>query len=130
MAKILIVDDNPNILKTLKVCLEANGFEVSTAASGTGGMIKVKGERPDLIILDVIMCDKDGYSFVKEIKSGQEMKDIPIIVVSAQDDYKVLFETKGITDYLLKPVDPKELVRKINKCLKDPKEGKTQRKGE
>lgn len=115
--KILVIDDDPDLSYLLKARLEANKFEVITAYDGTEGLEKTKSEKPDLIILDILMPEKDGYVFVKELKSEEDIKDIPVIVISGKDTLKILFEKEGITDYLVKPLDIKELLEKINKRL-------------
>ncbi len=115
--KILVIDDDPDTTHFLKTRLEVNKFEVITANDGTEGLEKTKSEKPDLIILDILMPEKDGYTFVKELKYKENIKDVPIIVISGKDTLKILFEKEGITDYFVKPLDTKELIEKINKRL-------------
>lgn len=112
--KILIIDDDQDLFQVLKVRLEANKFEVITAIDGMEGLEKAKSENPDLIVLDILMPKKDGYMVVKELKSNEGTKDIPVIVMSGKDTLKILFEEEGVTDYFVKPLDTQKLLETIN----------------
>jgi DNA-binding response OmpR family regulator len=115
--KILLIDDEPNILKVLKSRLEAEKFVVITASDGKEGLDKAKSEKPDLIILDIIMPNKDGYTFIKEMQTDESIRRLPVIVTSAKAEMKDLFAVEGINDYIVKPFKTEELLEKIKQLL-------------
>ena len=125
MAKILIIDDDPDIVEGMKVVLESKDYEASNAKSGEDGIKKAKQEKFDLVILDVMMETKDkGFEVAREIK--KENKDIPIIMLTAIKE-KLGFDFKGesgdqdwlpVDDYLDKPLKPQELIAKVESFLK------------
>jgi len=116
--KILVVDDEPNVVKVVASRLEANGYEVITANDGEEGLVKLKSEGADLIILDVMMPKMDGYTFVKKIRADDSISKVPVIILTAKEKMKDLFEIEGIKDYIIKPFEAKELLEKVNKYLK------------
>ncbi len=116
--KILVVDDEADVAKLLKIRLEGHQFEVVLASDGNEGLDKAEAEKPDLILLDVMMPTMDGYTFVREMKSNPNTKDIPIIVLTAKPGMKDLFEMEGARDYITKPYEIDDLLSKINKHLK------------
>ncbi len=115
--KILIVDDEAEMLQVLKVRIEADNYIVLTASNGEEGLEKTKNEKPDLILLDILMPKKDGYTFVKEIKADDNLRNIPIIMLTGKAEMKDLFAIEGIKDYILKPFDDVELMKKIKQLL-------------
>ncbi|MFH1836905.1 MAG: response regulator [Candidatus Omnitrophota bacterium] len=115
MKKILIIDDEPHIIKMVRSRLEANGYAVITALDGKEGLEKVEKENPDLIIVDVLMPKMDGYTFVRNLK--KKRADIPIIILTATQGMTDLFEEEGITDQIHKPFETEELLGKIQKYL-------------
>lgn len=118
-AKILIIDDEPQMIQVLKVRLEAENYTVLSASNGEEGLEKVKSEKPDLILLDILMPKKDGYTFVRETKADDNLRNIPIIMLTGKAEMKDLFAIEGIKDYLLKPFDDMELIKKIKSLLPD-----------
>lgn len=124
MAKILLVDDDPDFCEATKTILESKSFEVSIAYDGEEGWEKVKADRPDLIVLDVMMPKKDGYEMCKELKADQKYADIPVLLLTAVAEkvsttsYTSLMgmETEA-DDYIDKPVEPNELVKRIETLL-------------
>ena len=119
MKRILVVDDDPNILELLQLRLEANGYEVSTASNGIAAFAEAKERMPDLIVLDAAMPVMDGYQFVREVRWKTEFKDIPILILTARTHTKYLFETIGIANFLSKPLDPKKLLGMVSECIKN-----------
>ncbi|MCP4652054.1 MAG: response regulator [Candidatus Omnitrophica bacterium] len=117
MKKILVVDDEVDIVEVLKLRLEANSYSVSVALDGAIGLEKAKSEKPDLILLDIAMPKLDGYNFVKEIKADEATRGMPIIILTAKDKMKDLFEIEGIKDYIVKPFDPEKLIARVEKVL-------------
>jgi DNA-binding response OmpR family regulator len=117
MKKILVVDDDPNICDLLRIRLEANGYEVTTASNGVLAYVKANDEKPDLIILDVAMPTMDGLKFVQATRWQTEMKDIPILILTARLNTKELFDSLGIAHFLTKPFESKELLGMVAECV-------------
>lgn len=115
MKKILVIDDDPNIVELLKSRLTANQFDVRTAKDGQEGLRKVEASPPDLIILDILMPHMDGFTFVRALKRLE--KKIPVIVLTAKDKMRDLFELEGIHHYIVKPYHPEDLLKRIHTCL-------------
>lgn len=118
MTKILIADDEEKIREVVKEYAQFEGFEVAQACDGIDAVEKAKSERPDVIVLDIMMPRLDGFSACKEIKKLD--KDIPVIMLSARgEEYDKLFGFElGIDDYVVKPFSPKELMARIRVALK------------
>lgn len=117
MKKILIIDNDPQILEIMKSRLEANQYQVVLADDGEEGLVKAENERPDLIIVDIKMPKVDGYTFVRKLKRDETQRTVPVIVLTAYVNMKDLFAVEGITDYLVKPFESDQLFEKIKKCL-------------
>ena len=125
MARILIVDDDPDIVESVTMVLKKNGHDVIEAYGGVEGLEKAKKEKPDAIILDVMMPDKDGYEVCKELKADPEYSDIPILLLTAvvskisstSYTHRMGMETEA-DDYVDKPVEPSELARLVERLLK------------
>ncbi|MBU1061844.1 MAG: response regulator [Candidatus Omnitrophica bacterium] len=115
--KILVVDDEPSIVKVVASRLEAFGYEVITANDGDVGLERLKNEKPDLVILDITMPRMDGYTFVKKLQADHTIPRVPIVMLTAKDKMKDLFELEGIKDYIVKPFDGNELLDKVKKHL-------------
>ena len=115
--KILIIDDEPEFVDIIKMRLEAQGYEVLSANDGQSGLEKAGKERPNLILLDILMPKKDGYTFVRELKKDESLRHIPIIVLTGKPQMKDLFEMEGITDCIAKPFDSQELIDKVSKNI-------------
>jgi len=118
--KILVIDDDPTITKLLFSRLETYAYDVVTAADGVEGLEKFRQEKPDLIILDIVMPRMDGYNFVLEFKKIADLKTTPIIILTVKEDMQGIFRMEGINDYILKPFLMNDLVKKIDKHLKAP----------
>lgn len=114
---ILVVDDDPIIARMIKSRLEANRYSVVVAQDGDEGLQKLESQKPDLVVLDIIMPKIDGYTFVREMKKKEELKQTPVIILTAKGGMKDLFEVEGVIDYVLKPYEPEELLEKIRKHL-------------
>ncbi len=119
MAKktILIIDDEPLISNAARDFLVTKGFEVLQAFDGESGLEMVKKNLPDLILLDIIMPKKDGFTVAKDLKFDEKTKDIPIIVYSAKEGMKDLFAIEGIENYLIKPINNDDLLSCVNKLI-------------
>lgn len=116
-AHILIIDDEPQILRALKTILSANHFQVSTASNGEQGLALAVAAEPDLIILDLTLPDLDGLEVCEQLR---EWSRIPIIVLSVRDNErdKVAALDKGADDYLTKPFGIEELMARIRVALR------------
>ena len=117
--KILVVDDEIYIVHILDFSLGMEGYEVITALDGEQALEKVAIEKPDLIVLDIMMPKLDGYEVCKAIKSDAATKSIPVILLSAKGrnvDQKMGFDV-GADDYITKPFSPRKLVERINQLL-------------
>lgn len=119
--KILIVDDDPDIVKLLSMRIEANGYVVYSAGSGEEGIKKAKEEKPDLIVLDVLMPKMDGYTCLKFLKADNLTKDIPVIILTVRSEKKIgdIFKVEGVKGFLEKPYEPDKLLGMIKKVIGD-----------
>jgi two-component system alkaline phosphatase synthesis response regulator PhoP len=116
--KILIVDDEAELVELAKTHLESCGYDVVPANGGLEGLSKATQEHPDLIILDIAMPDLDGYSTLQRIKMEEGLKDIPVIMLTAKAQMKSLFEMEGVSDYIVKPFDFPDFLARVGKALK------------
>jgi two-component system alkaline phosphatase synthesis response regulator PhoP len=117
--KILVVDDEIYIVHILDFSLGMEGYEVVTALDGEQALEKLQSDKPDLIVLDIMMPKLDGYEVCKAIKSDPETRQIPVILLSAKGrnvDQKLGFDV-GADDYITKPFSPRKLVERINQLL-------------
>jgi len=117
--RILVVDDEAQLLEMVKMRLEANGYEVITADDGQEGFEKAKNERPDLIILDLMLPKMDGYKVCRLLKFDEKYKAIPIIMFTAkgEESAKQIGEEVGANAYITKPFEPQALLEKIKELL-------------
>lgn len=123
--KVLLVDDDPDFVEAVKVIVQSGGYEVNVASDGKEGIEAVAKNRPDLIILDVMMPVMDGHQACAELKGNKETADIPIILLTAVADrvttskytHRDMLESEA-EDYMPKPVEPKELLELIKSWLK------------
>ena len=122
--KILLVDDEPDILEIVSYNLTAEGYKVFTAENGAEGVRKAKKEKPHLIILDVMMPEMDGIEACEQIRQIPKLKDVIITFLTARgEDYSLVagFEA-GADDYITKPIKPKVLISKVKALLRRYKE--------
>lgn len=119
-ARILIVDDQPDICDMLSTVLEPDGYETETAIDGRHALAAVRARLPDLILLDVSMPDMDGYEVASTLKADPNTASIPIIMVSALAGRgaRMIGLDAGAEDYLTKPVDTTELSLKVRNLLR------------
>jgi len=117
---ILCIEDEPEMIDLIRLILGRRGFEVIGAAGGKEGLEKVRQEPPDLILLDLMMPDIDGWEVYQQIKADEKTKQIPVIVVTAkaQSIDKVLgLHIAKVDDYIAKPFSPQELLNSVDKVL-------------
>ena len=122
MAKrILIVDDEPYIVKMVESRLKANGYEVLSALDGQAGLDRAKQERPDLIILDLMLPKIDGYRVCATLKHDTRYQKIPVLLFTArasEEDERIGIEDCKADAYLTKPFEAQTLLKKIQEMLK------------
>ena len=125
MAKrILVVDDDPDLVEAISMILKSKHYEVIVAYGGVEGLEKTKTEKPDLIVLDVMMPDKDGYTVCKELKADPVLCEIPVLLLTAvvshisttRFSHQMGMETEA-DDYMDKPVEPVELAKRVEALL-------------
>jgi DNA-binding response OmpR family regulator len=118
--KILVVEDEQDILQLIKLYLEKEGFRTITAMSGTEGLKQVKEEKPDLIVLDLMLPEVDGLEVCKRLRSGPDTAMLPIIMLTAkaEESDTVIGLELGADDYVTKPFSPKALVARVKALLR------------
>lgn len=116
-ARILIVDDHLDSREALSALFEAFGYEVIEAANGREAIARAQSERPDIILMDIMMPELDGLDAARAIRRIPGCERLPIIAVTALDEAKDLALKAGMTDYVRKPVDIHGLLAKVNVWL-------------
>ena len=125
--KILVVDDDPDILDALTMILESQGYEVVTARDGVEGLANLKAETPDLMILDLLMPKMDGFHVLKELQDPRwsKFKHIPVLVLTSvrEEASRRRYELEtglelGVDDYVEKPMLPEILIERVGKLIK------------
>lgn len=119
--RILLVDDEKDMVYAVALQLEANNFEVLQACDGQEGLDKARNEKPDLIILDLMLPKIDGYKVCRMLKFDEKLKQIPIILFTAraQESDRKMGEEVGADAYITKPFEPRVLLGKIKELLKE-----------
>jgi len=119
MKKVLAVDDKPNIIMLIKSKLKANGFEVITAYNGATALELAFSEKPDLVLLDIMMPNMDGFEVFQKLKENDSMKDVPVVFLTASgqrsDESRAM--EMGAKYFLTKPFSPNHLLEIVNKAL-------------
>ncbi len=117
--KILAVDDERHIVRLVQVNLQRAGYEVVTAYDGKEALEKVESERPDLVVLDVMMPYMDGFSVLQELRKNPVTRDIPVIMLTAKAQDADVFRgwSSGVDCYLTKPFNPLELISFVKRIL-------------
>ena len=120
MNRVLIVDDNTDILWVVEIILKRYGFNVMTTLKGEEVLAKTKMFSPQLILLDVFLSGIDGIDVCNTLKATPETKDIPVIMISAHTNFKDIKKFCKADDFIAKPFDANELVKKINHYIGTP----------
>ena len=120
VARVLVVDDDPVILKLLEVNFTMEGFDVVSAVDGVDGLERARVERPDIVVTDIMMPKMNGIELLEAMRADPAVADIPVILLSAKamtDDVRAGLDA-GADDYITKPFEPLELVDRVNKLLR------------
>ncbi len=117
--RIMAVDDERHIVRLIQVNLERAGYQVVTAFDGPEALKKVESDRPDLIVLDVMMPKMDGFEVLKRLQANPETREIPIIMLTAKAQDADVFRgwASGVSAYLTKPFNPLELITFVKRIL-------------
>jgi DNA-binding response OmpR family regulator len=121
LKSILCVEDEPEMIDLIRLILGRRGFEVKGAAGGVEGLKMIRQNPPDLVLLDLMMPDMDGWEVYQQMKADEKTKHIPVIVVTAkaQSIDKVLgLHIAKVDDYITKPFSPQDLMNSVEKVLK------------
>ena len=113
--KILVMDDSPTERYFLTDILIKNGFSVSTAENGEEALVKIKADKPQLILMDIVMPGQNGFQITRAITKDPDTQDVPVIICTSkgQETDRIWGLRQGARDYIVKPVDPQELLAKI-----------------
>jgi DNA-binding NarL/FixJ family response regulator len=117
--RLLVVDDEPNLLRAVAACLKAEGYEVNTAHNGNEALVQLAESIPDLIISDIRMPGMDGYKLARQLRGSPRTALVPIVFLTAKDETADRIEgfRAGIDAYLTKPFEPDELIAVVNGIL-------------
>ena len=118
--RVVCIEDSPETLELVRLILKKEGFQVTTTSGGREGLQAIAQEKPDIVLLDLMMPDMDGWEVYQTMKADDEMKEIPVIVITAKSQSidKVLgLHIAKVDDYITKPFSPTELVASIKKAL-------------
>jgi twitching motility two-component system response regulator PilH len=116
MPRVLLVDDSPTDIANLRKMLEKNGFDVVEALTGESAIEKAAAEKPDVIVMDVVMPGMNGFQATRTLSRGADTASIPIVVISSksQETDKLWAMRQGAREYIVKPVKESELISKVN----------------
>jgi twitching motility two-component system response regulator PilH len=120
MTTILVVDDSPTMLSGTSKLLASAGYDVIQAESGESGIEKASTDNPDLILMDVVMPDLNGFQATRKLTSNPDTEHIPVIMLTTKDQEtdKVWAQRQGASDYVVKPPNTDELLSKIKNLIK------------
>ncbi|HSL17929.1 MAG TPA: response regulator [Methylomirabilota bacterium] len=125
MHRIYVVDDEPDMVELLATVLRNEGFHVETYTDGRTALARVLEEPPDLLLLDLMMPDLDGFELLKLLRLDSRAREVTVLVVSARTGHQAQLETLqlGANAYIYKPFSPRELVSQVRQLLGEPKGG-------
>jgi two-component system response regulator ResD len=117
MKRILLAEDDPQIARLVKFKLEREGFSVEWVEDGEAALQRVRQEPFDLILLDVMMPGRDGFSVLAELHADPSYRDLPVVMLTARASERDLQTGASATDYIVKPFDPAHLVERVRAIL-------------
>lgn len=117
MTKILVIDDDPDVRTVMDIFLKKQGYKVETASKKEEAWEKLEQFKPSLVLLDVLLSGSDGRTLCREIKENKEMKDIPVIMLSAHPGAAENISSYGADDFIAKPLNTEVLLSKLNQNL-------------
>jgi len=119
MTKILIVDDSATDQAVVEAVLKNNGYDTILANNAKEGIQKARAEKPDLILMDVVMPEMNGFQATRELSKDPETASIPIIIITSKDQEtdRVWGMRQGASDYMVKPIDGEDLMAKVKTLL-------------
>lgn len=117
--RILVIDDDPNSLQLINLTLQTEGFEVLTASGGLEGLSRIQADKPDLVVLDLMLPDMDGLEICRRIRRARETADLPLIMLTAKGEVadRVAGLRLGADDYIPKPAAPAEVAARVRSVL-------------
>ncbi len=115
--KILFADDDAHLVEILLLRFKAAGYETVDAYDGEEALLKMRAQKPDLVIMDITMPKMNGYTLVREMKDDEALKNIPVIVLSGKDTMQDIFQIEGVGTYMVKPFEFDELLAKVKEML-------------
>ena len=122
MSRVLVIDDDPDLGRVVRRVLELEGYEVVLSDDGLRGLAAAQRQRPDAIVLDLMMPVMDGYQVLAELRAAPRTKDVPVVVLSAValEETKERVEAAGASAFLTKPFEPANLSRALVSLIGDP----------
>jgi DNA-binding response OmpR family regulator len=117
--RVLVIDDSPTITKVVQLVLTKAGYDVHTAPDGEAGLAAVRGDRPDVILLDFVMPKMNGYQFCRELTADPDLREIPVVLMSAKGDQvgERFVKVMGIVDYITKPFSPEAITAVVQHTI-------------
>lgn len=125
MSRIFVVDDEPDVIELLRTILEAEGFEVEATTDGRSALPRIVDRPPDLLLLDLMMPDMDGFELLKLVRQDPRGRDVRVLILSARTAPQDQLESLqlGANAYVFKPFSPRDLVRQVRSLLPSHGEG-------
>ena len=119
MPRVLVVDDDPQVLRLLRVNFELEGFDVASAANGEEALAEIASELPDVLVCDIMMPGIDGLEVVRRLRADPKTASLPVVMVSAKAQQADLAHGKdaGADEYVTKPFDPQDLIDAVQRLL-------------
>ena len=120
-ARVLCIDDEPGVVELVSLILKSQNIQVDGANSGTEGLKAMRIDPPDAVLLDVMMPEMDGWEVYKHMRTDDNLKDIPVIIVTARNssfEEIIARERAGVSDYVTKPFLPNDLRKSLTKVLR------------
>ena len=121
MSRIFVVDDEPDVVELLRTILEAEGYEVEATTDGGSALPRIVDCPPDLLLLDLMMPDMDGFELLKLVRQDPRGRDLRVLILSARTGHQDQLESLqlGANAYVFKPFSPRDLVRQVRSLLSD-----------